>query len=97
MIIHLWYSTAITAPMALFMKEALAPKIKQFYNSLHPSTDPRRVVCDEWDIGNRTVRCRLPDKTWRRFVEVVEQTCTMDFEAAEKSRREENVHPAISI
>jgi hypothetical protein len=46
-IIHLWYSTAITTPMALFMKEALAPNIKEFYNSLPPSTDPRRVVGDE--------------------------------------------------
>jgi hypothetical protein len=81
--------------MAAAIKEKLSPLIKEACDFDH-NVDPEGVSFYTWEFGKSSLRLVLQHKMWKRLLAAVEGKgeCCTNFEKAEKSRKEINVHPA---
>jgi hypothetical protein len=86
LIIHLWYSCALTTPMAAALKEKLAPLIKKAYNKLKDPL-PESMIVWPFMFGNSCLFLTLKFMMWKRLLDLVEGKCFTDFEKADKSRK----------
>jgi len=97
-ILHLWYSMALTKPMLVLIKRVIGQFVRGTLSNFSIAPDCREekgavnIISSLVKVGKVNLQLHLDRNQWRRLVSIATAD-EIDFQSAEASRLSTNVNP----